>query len=171
MLNKKLESELNKQVNAELYSAYLYLSMAAYYESKNLKGFANWMNVQAREEQVHGMKIYDYINARGGRVQLAAIEAPPVEWSSVVDVFENVYSHEQKVTGLINNLVNIAAEEKDHATVNFLQWFVAEQVEEESSASEVLEQLRFIDGKGSGIFMLDRELKQRVFSPPAAAAE
>ena len=171
MLSKKLESELNKQLNAELYSAYLYLSMAAYYESKNLKGFANWMNVQAQEEQVHGMKIYDYINGRGGRVQLAVIEAPPVEWSSVVDVFDNVYSHEQKVTGLINNLVNIAAEEKDHATVNFLQWFVAEQVEEEASASEVLEQLKFIDGKGSGIFMLDRELKQRVFSPPAATAE
>jgi ferritin len=171
MLSKKLESELNKQLNAELYSAYLYLSMAAYYESKNLKGFANWMNVQAQEEQVHGMKIYDYINGRGGRVQLAVIEAPPVEWSSVVDVFDNVYSHEQKVTGLINNLVNIATEEKDHATVNFLQWFVAEQVEEEASASEVLEQLKFIDGKGSGIFMLDRELKQRVFSPPAATAE
>ncbi len=171
MLSKKLESELNKQLNAELYSAYLYLSMAAYYESKNLKGFANWMNVQAQEEQVHGMKLYDYINERGGRVQLAAIEAPPVEWSSVVDVFDNVYSHEQKVTGLINNLVNIATEEKDHATVNFLQWFVAEQVEEEASASEVLEQLKFIDGKGSGIFMLDRELKQRVFSPPAATAE
>ena len=171
MLSKKLESELNKQLNAELYSAYLYLSMAAYYESTNLKGFANWMNVQAQEEQVHGMKIYDYINGRGGRVQLAAIEAPPVEWSSVVDVFDNVYSHEQKVTGLINNLVNIATEEKDHATVNFLQWFVAEQVEEEASASEVLEQLKFIDGKGSGIFMLDRELKQRVFSPPAAPAE
>ncbi len=170
MLSKKLESELNKQLNAELYSAYLYLSMAAYYESKNLKGFANWMNVQAQEEQVHGMKLYDYINERGGRVQLAAIEAPPVEWSSVVDVFDNVYSHEQKVTGLINNLVNIATEEKDHATVNFLQWFVAEQVEEEASASEVLEQLKFIDGKGSGIFMLDRELKQRVFSPPAAPA-
>ncbi|MCK5568134.1 MAG: ferritin, partial [Spirochaetes bacterium] len=134
MLSKKLESELNKQLNAELYSAYLYLSMAAYYESKNLKGFANWMNVQAQEEQVHGMKIYDYINGRGGRVQLAVIEAPPVEWSSVVDVFDNVYSHEQKVTGLINNLVNIATEEKDHATVNFLQWFVAEQVEEEASA-------------------------------------
>ncbi len=171
MLSKKLESELNKQLNAELYSAYLYLSMAAYYESKNLKGFANWMNVQAQEEQVHGMKIYDYINGRGGRVQLAVIEAPPVEWNSVVDVFDNVYSHEQKVTGLINNLVNIATEEKDHATVNFLQWFVAEQVEEEASASEVLEQLKFIDGKGSGIFMLDRELKQRVFSPPAATAE
>ncbi len=171
MLSKKLESELNKQLNAELYSAYLYLSMAAYYESKNLKGFANWMNVQAQEEQVHGMKIYDYINGRGGRVQLAVIEAPPVEWSSVVDVFDNVYSHEQKVTGLINNLVNIATEEKDHATVNFLQWFVAEQVGQEASAPEVLEQLTFIDGKGSGIFMLDRELKQRVFSPPAATAE
>ena len=167
MLSERMMKSLNKQLNAELYSAYLYLSMAAYFESKNLKGFANWMRVQAQEELMHAMKFFDYINERGGRVYLEAIEKPPTEWKSPLDVFEATYEHEMKVTSMINDLVNMAMEEKDHATYNMLQWFVAEQVEEEASADEVRQQLRMIKEDGRGIMMLDRELKQRTFTPPA----
>ena len=167
MLSERMMKALNKQLNAELYSAYLYLSMAAYFESKNLKGFANWMRVQAQEELTHAMKIFDYINERGGRVYLEAIEKPPTEWKSPLDVFEATYEHEVKVTSMINDLVNMAMEEKDHATYNMLQWFVAEQVEEEASADEIRQQLRMIKEDGRGIMMLDRELKQRAFTPPA----
>ena len=167
MLSERMMKALNKQLNAELYSAYLYLSMAAYFESKNLKGFANWMRVQAQEELTHAMKIFDYINERRGRVYLEAIEKPPTEWKSPLDVFEATYEHEVKVTSMINDLVNMAMEEKDHATYNMLQWFVAEQVEEEASADEIRQQLRMIKEDGRGIMMLDRELKQRTFTPPA----
>ena len=163
--------ELNKQVNAELYSAYLYLSMAAYFESINLKGFANWMRVQAQEELTHAMRFFDYINERGGVVKLAAIEQPPTEWKSPLDVFEATYKHEVKVTGMINSLVNLAMKEKDHATYNMLQWFVAEQVEEEASADEIRQQLKLIGKDGRGILMLDRELGQRVFTPPVKKGE
>jgi len=165
MLSKKLEKELNNQINAELFSAYLYLSMASYLDFKNLPGFAHWMIMQFKEEQSHAQKLYDYINSRGGRVIFSQIESPQSDWKDVIDVFKDVYSHEQKVTELINNLVNIAIEEKDHATVNMLQWFVSEQVEEESSASEILEKLKYIEGKGPGLFMMDRELMQRSFAP------
>lgn len=168
MIKKRMEEELNKQINAELFSAYLYLSMSAYAETKNMSGFANWLRVQAEEEQFHAMKMFDYVNERGGTVVLEAIEKPETAWNGFVEVFEEVYKHEQKVTALINNLVEVAMEEKDHATFNFLQWFVEEQVEEEANASGLLEQLKFIDGKGSGLFMMDRELKTRVFTPPAA---
>ncbi len=171
MLNKRVEQELNKQINAELYSAYFYLSMSAYFESKNLNGFANWMRIQAQEEQSHAMKIYDYVNERGGRVTLTEIESPQTEWNNAKTVFEDVYKHEQLVTSLINNLVTIANEEKDYATFNFLQWFISEQVEEEANASDILEQLNFIGDNTSGIFMLDRELKQRVFTPIDAENE
>ena len=167
MLSERMMKALNKQLNAELYSAYLYLSMAAYFESKNLKGFANWMRVQAQEELTHAMKFFDYINERRGRVYLEAIEKPPTEWKSPLDVFEATYEHEVKVTSMINDLVNMSMEEKDHATYNMLQWFVAEQVEEEASADEIRQQLRMIKEDGRGIMMLDRELKQRAFTPPA----
>ena len=167
MLNKKLEVELNKQLNAELYSAYLYLSMSAYLASKNLSGFSNWMKVQFEEEQFHAMKLFQYILDRGGRVELEAIEKPKSEWKGVLDIFDDVLAHEQKVTNLINNLVDVAMHEKDHATVNVLQWFVAEQVEEEAGVSDLLDQLKLVEGKGSGLFMLDREAKQRTFTPPA----
>lgn len=165
MISKKLENELNKQINAELFSAYLYLSMASYLDSKNLPGFAHWMKMQFKEEQFHAQKLYDYINGRGGRIIFTQIETPKAEWKDVIDVFKNVFTHEQKVTGLINNLVNLAMEEKDHATVNMLQWFVSEQVEEEASASDILEKLKYVDGKGPGLFMMDRELMQRTFTP------
>lgn len=168
MINERMEKAINGQINAELYSAYLYLSMSAYAQTKNMGGIANWLRVQAQEEQFHAMKMFDYVNERGGVVTLEAIEKPGTKWDGFVEVFEEVYAHEQKVTALINNLVEIAMEEKDHATFNFLQWFIQEQVEEEANASGLLEQLRFIDGKGSGLFMMDRELQTRVFTPPAA---
>jgi len=171
MIKEKIQNALNKQLNAEMYSAYLYLSMSAYFESINLKGFANWMRIQTREEMVHAMKFYDYVNERGGRVTLAAIDAPPTQWDSPLAVFEHTYMHEQKVTGLINDLVNLAISETDHATNNFLQWFVAEQVEEESSADEIVQKLKLVGGDSGGLFMLDQELGQRVFTPPAATEQ
>jgi ferritin len=169
MLNKKIEKAFNEQMNAEMYSAYLYLSMGAYFQSVGMPGFANWMRVQAQEEMVHAMKFFDHINERGGRVTLKAIDGPPTEWDSAVAAFKNVYEHEQKVTGLINNLVNLAIEEKDHASRSFLQWFVDEQVEEEDSASTVLDRLKLIGDSGNGVFMMDGELGQRVFTPPATS--
>lgn len=167
MISKKIEKALNEQVNAELFSAYLYLSMEAYFKSLNLNGFANWMRVQTQEEISHAMKIYEFINERGGRISLKAIEGPQTKWDSPLAVFKAVYEHEQKVTSLINNLVNLAIEEKDHATNTFLQWFVNEQVEEEASADQVVQQLKMMEKAPGGMFMLDRELAQRVFTPPA----
>ncbi len=171
MISKKMEKALNEQVNAELFSAYLYLSMEAYFKSLNLNGFANWMRVQTQEEIAHAMKIYEFINERGGRITMKAIDGPETKWDSPLAVFKAVYEHEQKVTGLINDLVDLAIEEKDHATNAFLQWFVNEQVEEESSADEMVQQLKMMEKAPGGIFMLDRELGQRVFTPPATEGE
>jgi ferritin len=161
MLSDRMEKALNGQVNAELYSSYLYLSMNAYFKSVNLDGFANWMYAQAQEELMHAMKLYDYINQRGGRTLLAAIEAPPDQWESPLSVFEDTLKHEKKVTGLINGLVDIAMEERDHATQIFLQWFVTEQIEEEESVGNVLEQLKLLGDAKQGLFMMDRELATR----------
>jgi ferritin len=169
MISKKMEEALNGQLNAELYSAYLYLSMAAYFESSALAGFANWMRVQNAEEQFHVMKLYDYIIERGGRVILRPIEAPPSDWDSPLAVFEATLTHEQKVTGLINDLMDLARGEKDNASEIFLQWFVNEQVEEEDNVSKVLGQLKLIKDSPQALFMMDREMGQRVFTPPAAA--
>ena len=167
MMNQKMEKAFNQQINAELYSAYLYLAMGAYFEAEGLAGFAAWMRAQTQEEVFHAMKMYDFVNERGGRVNLAAIEQPPAAWKSPLDVFENVLAHEQKVTGLINDLVNLALGEKDHASHIFLQWFVTEQVEEEASATEVLQKLKLIGKDANGLFVQDREMGQRVFTPPA----
>jgi ferritin len=161
MISQKMRDALNEQVNAELYSAYMYLSMSAYFESVSLPGFANWMKIQAQEETGHAMKIYDFVIERAGRVTLKAIEAPPAQWKSPLDVFEATFKHEQKVTGLINNLVNLAIEEKDHATSSFLQWFVDEQVEEEASADAIVQQLKLIKDAPGGLFMVNNELSQR----------
>jgi len=169
MLSEKMENALNGQLNAELYSAYLYLSMNAYFKSVNLDGFANWMYYQAQEEVTHGMKFYDFINSRGGRVKLSQIDAPATEWNSPLAVFEATLEHEQKVTGLINDLVELALEEHDHATNIFLQWFVSEQVEEEESVGGVLEQLRLMGEAKGGLFMIDRELAKR--SPSGGGEE
>ena len=168
MLTDKMQKALTGQMNAELYSSYLYLSMNAYFKSVNLDGFANWMYYQAQEELEHAMKFYDFICQRGGRVQLAQIEAPPSEWNSPLAVFEDTLAHEQKVTGLINDLVEIANEERDHASQVFLQWFVSEQVEEEDSVGGVLEQLKLMGEAKGGLFMMDREMAKR---RPSGGAE
>jgi len=167
MLSKTIEKALNEQVNWELYSSYFYLSMSSYFESISLAGCANWMRVQAQEELFHAIKIYDYVNERGGRAILASIVQPPSEWKEPLHIFEEVLSHEQKVTSLINGLVNLALDERDYATNIFLQWFVSEQVEEEASASSVLEKFKLIGNDKSGLFAIDLELAKRVFNPPA----
>ena len=166
-----MEEAINQQINAELYSAYLYLSMSSYFKSVNLAGFANWMKIQAQEEVTHAMKFYDYLIERGGRATMLPIDAPKTTWSSPLSVFEETYKHEQKVTGLINNLMNLALAEKDHASVNMLQWFIDEQVEEESSADEIVQKLKLVGDRGSGLFMLDQQLGQRVFTPPSTTGE
>lgn len=171
MLSKKMEKELNNQLNAELFSAYLYLSMSAYCESSNLKGFANWMRVQALEERDHAMKFFNFIHDRGGRVLMQPIEGPDTKWKSPLHVFQETYKHEQLVTRLINKLVDLAEKESDHATRNFLQWFVEEQVEEEASADDIVQQLKLVGSQGHGIFMIDRELGQRVYTPDPGGME
>ena len=166
MLSKKMQDAFNEQVNAEIWSAYLYLSMSAYFEDKNLPGFANWMKTQWKEEIFHAMKMFDYVNERGGRALLKPIAEVQTEWSDAIDVFTETLNHERKVSGLINNLVSLAMSEADFASNNFLQWFVAEQVEEEATAEHLLEQLKMINGIGHGMLMLDRELAQRNFVEP-----
>ena len=161
MLSSKVQDAMNQQINAELYSAYLYLSMAADFEGENLRGMAHWMQVQAKEEAGHALKFFKYIAERGGRVTLTSIAAPPTKWDSPQAVFEEVYRHECDVSSLINNLAELAGAEKDHASGVFLQWFVNEQVEEEANASEILHQLKAIGDSKQGLFMVDRHLAQR----------
>jgi len=161
MLSKSMEDALNRQINRELYSAYLYTSMSAYFSSVNLAGFAKWMRVQAKEERAHAAKIYDYVLARGGKITLLDIEAPKSKWASAGKVFEDVYTHEQKVTGMIHALVELATKEKDHATFEMLQWFVKEQVEEEENASEILAKIKSIGDVPGHLFHLDHELAKR----------
>lgn len=168
MINAKMQNALNAQINRELYSAYLYMAMAAYFESLNLKGFANWMRVQVQEELLHVTKFFGYVVDRGGRVSLAAVEAPPGEWASPVKAFEEAYAHERKVTAWINDLVSIAGREEDYATHNFLQWFVGEQVEEEASTDDVVKKLKLMGDAAGGLYLIDRELATRVFTPPPA---
>ena len=169
MINDKMQTALNKQINAELYSAYLYISMSAQFQAMNLKGFANWMRVQSLEEFTHADKFYNFLIDRGGRAILNSIEGPPTKWASPLAIFQDAYKHEQKVAGLINALVNLAIKEKDHAAHSFLQWFVNEQVEEEANADSIAQQLKLIGKNGQGLLMLDRELAQRVFVPPTQA--
>ena len=170
MLTKKVHDALNNQINEEFYSSYLYLSMAAHFESINLKGFANWMRVQVQEENFHAMRFFDYVLSRQGKVTLNAIEAPATTWKSPLAIFEAAYAHEQKISSLINKLASIAQQENDFATGVLLQWFVSEQVEEESNVDSVVQQLKLIDKDSSGLFMLDRELATRVFVPPTVTA-
>jgi ferritin len=167
MISPKLEKALNDQINAEMFSAYLYLAMVAYFQDKNLSGFANWMTVQNQEETFHAMKFFKYVAERGGRVTLGAIEKPQFEWESPLAAMEAAQKHEAYITGRINDLMNLAIKEKDHATVNFLNWFVAEQVEEEDSVNEVVQKLRMVGSAGGGLFMMDRDMAARVFTPPA----
>ena len=166
MLSKTVENAMNDQMNFEIYSANIYLSMATYFDSMNLTGFANWMKVQYQEEIFHAMKFYGYINERGGRVLLSGMPEPPTEWKSPIAAFGNALEHERIVTGRINDLVSLAMEEKDHASTNFLQWYVAEQVEEEANVDDVIKKLTLMGDAPGGMFMLDRELGTRVFTPP-----
>jgi ferritin len=161
MISRTMEQALNKQVNREFYSAYLYLAMSSYFETVNMKGFAHWMKIQAKEEQSHALKIYDYILARGGKASLLDIEAPKAKWPSSGKVFEEVYAHEQKVTAMINGLVDLAIKEKDHASFEMLQWFVKEQVEEEEHASAILGQVLCVGDVPGHLFWLDHELGKR----------
>ena len=161
MVKANVLEALNRQVNAELYSAYLYLSSSAYLQSQNLKGMAKWMEVQAKEEVGHAMKFYGFIHDRGGRVSLAAIDAPKKEWDAPAAVFEEAYKHECKVTGLINQLVELTHNEKDHASGVFLQWFVSEQVEEEAQVLEIVEKMKLMREWPGAVLMLDKELGQR----------
>ena len=169
MIAKKIEDVFNAQINAEIYSSYLYLSMSTALEGMNLPGFANWMRIQVQEETAHAMKFYDHIIERGGTVILTAIDAPPTVWKDAKAVMEATLAHEQKVTGLINDLMDMAMAEKDHAAAMFLQWFVTEQVEEEATAMETLGKLEITGNSPGGLYMLDKELAGRVFTPPAAA--
>ena len=162
MLSKKMQDLMNEQIQAEFYSAQLYLSMSVYSEAENFKGFAHWLKLQYKEETSHGMKFLGHILERGGEVDLRAIEAPPAKFGSMLKLFEEVLAHELKVTALINNLYELALKEKDYASQIFLQWFITEQVEEEANASEIVAQLKMIGDKSvGGLFQLDHALGHR----------
>ena len=161
MLSSKLQDAFNKQINAELFSSYLYLSMAAYFEAEDFKGMAHWMRIQADEERAHAMRIFDFINDRSGRVTLTPIEAPKAEWKSPLEAFEDSYKHEQKITGMINDLMGLVAVEKDGAGHDFLEWFCREQVEEEAQVQLIVAQIKLVGGTGVGLYMIDQELGKR----------
>ncbi len=163
MLNKKVLNAINEQINAEIWSAYMYLAMASYFASNGLNGFANWMRVQWQEELSHALKFFDYLVERGEQPILKPIAEVPEKWNSPLHAMQETLKHEQHVTALINNIMNIAIEEKDHATKSMLNWYVDEQVEEEANAQELVDNLRLIGESGNGIYMLDKELKSRVF--------
>ncbi len=166
MLGTKMEAAINDQINAELFSSYLYLAMSADFESKALPGAANWMRIQAQEELLHAMKFFDFINERNGRVVLGQIEKPKTEWDSPLAAFEDALEHEKMISGRISDLVDLALAEKDHAANTFLQWFVTEQVEEEANAQAIIDQLKMVGDHGVALFMVDGELGKRVLPPP-----
>ncbi len=166
MMNKKLEKAFNNQINKELYSEYLYMSMYAYFDRMNLQGFKNWMNVQMQEEHAHAMGMFNYLHERGGKVVLQAIEQPETDWKSPVALFEHVLKHEQYVTSLINKLMDVAEEVKDRAAVSFIDWYLKEQVEEEASVNGVLTTLKLIGDDKHALLMYDKDLAARTFNPP-----
>ena len=170
MLNQKMVDALNGQMRNEFYSAYLYLSMSAASATMGLKGAANWFMVQYQEEMVHFMKFYNYVLSQGGAVTLAVVKAPPSTFKSLLDMFEQTLKHEQFITKCINELSDLALREKDHATAVLLQWYVTEQVEEEANDNDVLARLRLVGSDGNGLFMLDKDLATRVFTPPPATS-
>jgi ferritin len=162
MLKASVEKALNSQINEEYFSSYLYLSIAAYFESLNLQGFANWMRIQAQEEYIHSMKFYDYVIHAGGKVTLKAIKEPKTNWKSIVEAFADTLEHEQHITDLVNKLTTLSMKENDHATYSFLKWFVDEQVEEMANATQILHELKLVENNNAGVLMLDRELKTRM---------
>ncbi len=161
MLSPTLQKAINEQIKNELYSAYLYLAMSAHFEAANLPGFARWTRLQAKEEVEHAMRFFDFVNDRGGRVQLLAIDQPPTEFGSPLQVFEQILEHEQKVTALIHRLYKQALDEGDYPTQVMLHWFIDEQVEEEKSASLIVEQLRMVEGHQGALLHLDRHVGKR----------
>lgn len=171
MLSKTMEDALNEQLNKEMYSAYLYMAMSAHSTYIGLPGFANWFMVQYKEEMDHAMKIYRYINDQGGKVKLAAIDEPPSEFEDAMDMFQKTLKHEQFITKSIHELMDLAIQERDHATQIFLQWFVTEQIEEEGNDNEIIAKLELAGKEGNGLFMIDKELAARVYTPPAEAEE
>lgn len=161
MIKQKVLDALNKQMNLELHSSYLYLSMSAHFESANLSGFASWLRIQSAEEYQHAMKIFDFIHQVDGKVGLSGIETPKSSWSSPAELFQDVYEHEKSVTASIYKLVDLAAAEKDHAAANLLQWFVGEQIEEEATAQGILEKIKLLGESKNSLFFLDREMGKR----------
>ena len=170
MLSKNLNDALNKQINAEAYSGYLYLAMSAWCNEKDLKGFAHWFTIQAREEFFHSSKIFDFLTSLDEKITLNAIDKPLSSWKSMRDVFDAVLAHEQKVTGMIDGLMNIAKKENEHKVEIFLQWFVNEQIEEESSAKDAISQLKLIGNDGHGLYQMDQTMGSRILGPDALAA-
>ena len=167
MISEKMTKAFNEQINREMYSAYLYLAMSAYAESIDLPGFANWFRIQYQEEMFHSFKMYDYVIERDGEIELLQIDKPPLEFGSALKLFEEALAHERKVTAWISDLVSLAIEEKDFASQNFLQWFVNEQVEEEATAKSIIQEIKMAGNEGSALYMINRELGQRVYTPPA----
>jgi ferritin len=161
MFSQKVQDVMNQQIMHEMYSAYLYLAMSSHCEQENLPGFAQWLRMQANEEMEHAMKFYDFIHERNGKVVLYGIDQPPSEFGTPLAIFEQVYEHEQKVTGLINSIYKLAVEENDYPSQVFLHWFIEEQVEEEANSSQILETLRLIGESTNGLFMLDHRLSKR----------
>ena len=166
MIDGKVCAALNEQLRSELYSGYLYAAMYSYFESRNLKGFANWMGIQVQEELAHARKLIEYILERGGQPEFRSIDAPPSEWKSPLDVYEAAYEHERSVTQSINDLVDIAMAARDHATATMLQWYVTEQVEEEATFDQIVQQLGLAGDNGAALLMIDRELAGRAYMPP-----
>lgn len=160
-MNKAMQDAMNEQINKELFSGYLYLSMAAYFEERNLPGFAHWMRIQEAEERAHAMKFYDFVLERGGKVTLKAIDAPKTEWKSSLEAAEEVAGHEAKITASINALYELALKEKDYPSQIMLQWFITEQVEEEKNAAEIVANLKLIEERGTAVLMLDHRLGKR----------
>ncbi len=169
MLSNKMAAELNKQIQYELYSGHLYIAMAAYCDSKDLAGFANFFIIQEKEERFHAMKIYKYLVDQGNDVKIYGLDEPEAEYTSMEHLFDSSWKHEQFVSSRFNDLMAIAKEENDFATQNFLQWFIGEQVEEEASMLTILKKIKLVDGNGHGMLMLDNELAARVFTPPVNA--
>ena len=167
MISKKMQDAINEQINRELFSEYLYISMQAWFAHQNLDGMANWMDAQSKEERFHAMKFYNYLIERGGKVVLKAIEKPATDFGNPLKAFSEALKHEQFISNSINELMDLAIKEKDHASRSFLQWYVDEQVEEESTVDKVIQKLKMVGDNSQGLFMIDNELASRVYTPPA----
>lgn len=170
MMSRDLYKTINDQINAELWSAYLYLSMSMDCEAKGYKGIANWFYVQFQEEQAHARIFMNYLNSRGEKVELLPIAEVKTEWDAVLDMFKDTFNHEQKVTSMINNIAAIAEQDRDYATVNRIAWFIDEQVEEEESAREMISTFEAVEGNKYGMYMLDKELATRAYVAPSPLA-